>query len=74
MDGLLLAGWVHYLAFDLFVGSWEVEDARARGVSHWLVLPCLLCTFLAGPAGLGLYLLVRAGARLRSGRVPEAAE
>src|SRR5436190_8707586 len=27
---LLLAGWVHYLAFDLFVGSWEVRDARSH--------------------------------------------
>jgi len=31
---LLLAGWLHYLAFDLFVGSWEVRDARARGIPH----------------------------------------
>lgn len=64
VDGLILAGWVHYLAFDLFVGSWEVEDARARGVPHLLVVPCLLATFLAGPAGLGLYLIVRGGTAL----------
>jgi hypothetical protein len=57
---LLLAGWVHYLAFDLFVGSWEVRDARAHGVPHWLVLPCLALTFLFGPAGWLLYMLVRA--------------
>ena len=25
---LLLAGWLHYLAFDLLIGSWEVRDAR----------------------------------------------
>ena len=74
IDGLLLAGWVHYLAFDLFVGSWEVEDARARGVPHLLVLPCLFATFMAGPAGLGLYLLVRGGTALvRRGR-PQTAE
>ncbi|HSG88221.1 MAG TPA: ABA4-like family protein [Pseudomonadales bacterium] len=64
VDGLLLAGWIHYLAFDLFVGSWEVEDARARGVPHLLVLPCLFATFMAGPAGLGLYLLLRGGTAL----------
>ena len=57
---LLLAGWVHYLAFDLFVGSWEVRDARARGISHWLVLPCLFLTFMFGPAGWLLYMAVRA--------------
>ncbi len=59
VDALLLGGWVHYLAFDLFVGSWEVSDARKRGVNHLLVIPCLIATFLAGPAGLVLYLLVR---------------
>ena len=56
---LLLVGWVHYLAFDLFIGAWEVRDARRLGVSHWLVVPCLLLTFLAGPVGLLLYLIVR---------------
>ena len=58
---LLLAGWTHYLAFDLFVGAWETRDARERGLPHWLLLPCLLLTFLFGPAGLLLYLGVRTG-------------
>ena len=57
---LLLAGWVHYLAFDLFIGAWQVRDARVQGISHLLVVPCLLLTFLFGPAGLLLYFLVRA--------------
>ena len=55
----LLAGWVHYLAFDLFVGSWEVRDSQARGIPHWLVLPCLFLTFMFGPAGWLLYMAVR---------------
>ncbi len=53
--GLLLAGWVHYLAFDLFVGSWEVRDATRRGVPHVLVIPCLIMTFMLGPMGLLTY-------------------
>ena len=57
---LLLAGWVHYLAFDLFIGSWEARDARARGLPHWLVLPCLFLTFMFGPAGWLLYMVMRA--------------
>jgi hypothetical protein len=57
---LLLAGWVHYLAFDLLVGSWIVRDARRRGIAHLLVLPLLLLTFLFGPAGWLAYLLLRA--------------
>ena len=56
---ILLAGWIHYLAFDLFVGAWEARDARERGIPHLLVVPCLLLTFLFGPAGWLLYLGVR---------------
>jgi hypothetical protein len=56
---LLLGGWIHYLAFDLFVGSWEARDARERGVPHLALMPCLLLTFLFGPAGWLLYLLAR---------------
>jgi hypothetical protein len=57
--GLLLAGWVHYLAFDLFIGGWEVRDAARRGVPHLLVIPCLIMTFLLGPIGLLAYWLLR---------------
>ena len=56
---LLLAGWIHYLTFDLLVGTWEVHDARHRGIPHRLVLPCLALTFLFGPAGWLLYLGLR---------------
>ncbi|HEX2442564.1 MAG TPA: ABA4-like family protein [Vicinamibacterales bacterium] len=55
---LLLAGWVHYLAFDLFIGGWEVRDAQRRGIPHLLVVPALILTFLFGPAGLLLYLAI----------------
>lgn len=55
----LLAGWIHYLVFDLFIGSWEVRDAQAIGLSHWLVIPCLVLTLWAGPAGLLLYFVFR---------------
>jgi hypothetical protein len=57
---LLLAGWVHYLAFDLFVGSWEVRDAQQRGIPHLAVIPCLALTFMFGPAGWLAYGGVRA--------------
>jgi hypothetical protein len=51
----LLAGWVHYLCFDLCIGTWEVRDAQRRGVPHALLIPALLLTFLLGPVGLLLY-------------------
>lgn len=56
---LLLAGWVHYLSFDLFIGAWEVRDARRHGVPHLLVIPCLLMTFMLGPIGLLAYAALR---------------
>lgn len=55
----LLAGWIHYLAFDLFIGSWEVRDAQRVGIHHLLVVPCLILTFLLGPVGLLLYFALR---------------
>jgi hypothetical protein len=60
VPGALVAGWVHYLAFDLFVGGWIAERAVARGWPHALVLPILLLTFLFGPAGLLAYAVLRA--------------
>jgi hypothetical protein len=59
---LLLAGWIHYLAFDLLVGSWEARDASERGIGHLFVIPCLIMTFMFGPAGWLLYLGVRSRA------------
>ncbi len=55
----LLAGWIHYLAFDLFVGMWITSDAWEKGINRWLVLPCLVFTFMLGPVGLLLYMAVR---------------
>ncbi len=56
---LLLAGWLHYLAFDLFVGAWEVRTARAERMPFFLVVPCLALTFLFGPVGFLLFLMIR---------------
>ena len=60
---LLLAGWIHYLAFDLFTGAWEVRDAARLRISHALVIPCLVLTFLFGPIGLLTWFLIRATVR-----------
>jgi hypothetical protein len=59
----VLAGWVHYLVFDLFVGAWEVRDARRRGIHHGFVIPCLALTLGLGPVGLLLYLGIRVALR-----------
>ena len=60
---IALAGWVHYLAFDLFVGAWIAGAARTAGIPFMLVIPCLALTFLFGPAGLLTYLILRTAMR-----------
>ena len=62
---LLLAGWIHYLAFDLFIGAWIARAAQAAQLPFWLVGPCLALTFLLGPAGLLAFLALRAAMRPR---------
>jgi hypothetical protein len=56
---LLVAGWLHYLAFDLLTGTWEARDAVRRGVPRWLLVPCLFLTLMFGPTGWLLYMLIR---------------
>jgi hypothetical protein len=65
---LLLAGWLHYLAFDLLVGAWQVRTARRESISHALVMPCLLATFLFGPAGYLLFQGLRLSLRTHLAR------
>jgi hypothetical protein len=55
----LTAGWVHYLAFDLFVGTWIAQRAAALQLPHWQVLPTLLLTFLFGPLGYAAFIGLR---------------
>jgi hypothetical protein len=61
-------GWIHYLAFDLFVGLWIARDGDAKNVSRLVQAPILLATFLAGPLGLLIWLVVREPAARKTGR------
>ena len=63
---LLLAGWIHYLVLDLWVGSWEAEHAETAGVPYALLLLCLFATMMIGPLGLLLYLGAAALRRRRA--------
>ena len=51
--------WVHFLAFDLFVGRWMYLDSRERRISSWVMTPVLFLTLMLGPAGFLFYLIVR---------------
>ncbi len=65
LPGLVMAGWLHYLAFDLFIGPWEVRTTRKEGIEHWMVIPCLALTLFAGPVGFLLFLALRSLRRRR---------
>jgi hypothetical protein len=58
-DNLLLAGWVHYLAFDLLIGFSIIKSSQDKSISHWLVIPCLVLTFMFGPFGFLLYQIIQ---------------
>jgi hypothetical protein len=66
----LMAGWIHFLAFDLLIGAWICRQGRRDGLPFWSVAPCLPVTFLFGPAGFLLFQLVRAGHGMAVGRHP----
>lgn len=51
--------WVHFLAFDLFVGRWAYLDSRERGISALLMAPVLFLILMLGPLGFALYLGLR---------------
>jgi hypothetical protein len=55
----LVAGWAHYIVFDMFVGAWEARDAQRVGLHHLLLAPCLIMTLAVGPIGLLLYIMIR---------------
>ena len=57
-DHILLAGWVHYLAFDLFIGAWISRQSDDAGISRVVQAPILASTFMFGPLGLLLFLML----------------
>ena len=67
-DAGLTLGWTHYLAFDLFVGLWIARDGDGKGISRFVQAPILLATFLVGPVGLLVWLILREPAARRQGR------
>ena len=58
-ENALLAGWVHYLAFDLLVGMWILDENKKLGIHQLLLIPCLIGTFMFGPLGFLLFMIIR---------------
>ena len=52
------AGWIHYLAFDFWMGAWIVDNSRKKGLPHGVIIPALLTTFMLGPTGVLVYALI----------------
>lgn len=68
-DGGVTIGWTHYLAFDLFTGLWIARDADAKDFSRLVQAPILFLTFMAGPVGLFLWLIIRERRARKLGRM-----
>jgi Domain of unknown function (DUF4281) len=58
-DNAVAAGWFHYLAFDLFVGSYIVRKSRELGISRWLYTVALPFTFMFGPIGYLIFFMIK---------------
>jgi len=58
-ENAVLAGWIHYLAFDLLVGMWILDQNKTVGIHHLLLVPCLIGTFMLGPLGFLLFIIIK---------------
>ncbi len=59
LENAVMAGWVHYLAFDLLIGMWMLNENRNLGIHQLLMAPCLFATFMLGPVGFLLFMIIR---------------
>jgi len=59
IEEAVLAGWVHYLAFDLFVGMWILEENQKLKVNHLIIIPCLFLSFMLGPIGFLAFYIIK---------------
>ncbi len=65
-ENAVLAGWIHYLAFDLLVGMWIISENKKLNIHHVLIVPCLLGSFMLGPIGFLLFMIMKTIKKLRS--------
>ena len=58
-ENFLLIFWIHFLALNLFLGSWVSRDAAKYSISRSLASIPLIIIYFTGPLGLVLYWLIR---------------
>lgn len=59
VENAVLAGWVHYLAFDLVVGMWMLDQNKELKIHPAVMAPCLFGTFMFGPIGFLLFMIIK---------------
>jgi len=67
----VLTGWIHYLAFDLVVGMWMVDQSKKLGIHKILMGVCLLGTFMFGPIGFMVFMIIKFIKEKPADTVPE---
>ena len=58
-ENFLLIFWIHFLALNLFLGSWVSRDGVKYNISRSLIFLPLILIYFTGPLGLVLYWLIR---------------
>ena len=58
-ENAVLAGWIHYLAFDLLVGMWMLNQNKELKINQLVMAPCLFLTFMLGPIGFLLFMIIK---------------
>ena len=59
------AGWLHYLAFDFWVGTWIIRNSQKNQIKHLYIIFPLLLTFMLGPVGILAYSIVYFSKKLK---------
>tara|TARA_B110000305_G_scaffold58472_1_gene64764 strand:- start:65 stop:391 length:327 start_codon:yes stop_codon:yes gene_type:complete len=58
-ENAVLAGWIHYLAFDLMVGMWVLDQNKELKINQLVMAPCLFLTFMLRPIGFLLFMIIK---------------
>ena len=58
-ENFLLIFWIHFLALNLFLGSWVSRDGIKYNMSRSIVTITLILIYFTGPLGLVLHWLFR---------------
>ncbi len=58
-ENAVLAGWIHYLAFDLIIGMWMLNASKKLNIHQLIIAPCLFLTFMFGPIGFLLFFIIK---------------